>query len=196
MTRALRPLAFSILGLIASLAIAPRLRAAQDIRIDFDPQKTTIEFTLGASMHEVHGLFHLRSGSIRFDRQSGAASGSLIVEAGSGDSGNESRDSKMKRDILETPRFPEIVFTPKSVIGSVPEQGSATVQVRGIFRIHGVDHELTLIVSLKVTGSTFALTTKFPVPYVAWGMKDPSAFILRVGKQVDVTVKAAGQVSP
>ena len=121
-------------------------------------------------------------------------SGSLIVDAGSGDSGNGSRDSKMKHDILETGRFPEIVFTPASVTGNVPEQGSATVQVRGILRIHGAEHEITLTLSLTVTGSAFELTTKFPVPYVAWGMKDPSVFVLRVGKQVDISVKAAGTV--
>jgi hypothetical protein len=51
-----------------------------------------------------------------------------------------------------------------------------------------------LVVSLNVTGSAFELTTAFPVPYVAWGMKDPSAFILRVGKQVDIRIHAAGTV--
>jgi polyisoprenoid-binding protein YceI len=145
-------------------------------------------------MHEVHGVFRLKSGTIRFDRQTGAASGSLIVDASSGDSGNESRDSKMKRDILETARFPEIVFTPLNVIGSVPEQGSATVQVHGVFRIHGLDHDATVQVTLTVAGSSFQLTTKFPVPYVAWGMKDPSAFVLRVGKEVEISVRAAGSV--
>jgi polyisoprenoid-binding protein YceI len=186
------PRAFQYVVIALALAVAPRLHAAQDLRADFDPQKTSIAFTLGAAMHEVHGVFQLKSGSIRFDRHSGTASGSLIVDAGSGASGSESRDSKMKHDILETSLFPEIVFTPKSVIGSVPEQGSATVQVHGVFRIHGTDHDVTLPVTLTVTGNTFQLTTTFPAPYVAWGMKDPSLFVLRVAKEVQITVKAAG----
>lgn len=33
---------------------------------------------------------------------------------------------------------------------------------------------MTLTVPLAVTGSTFELTTSFRLPYVAWGMKDPS----------------------
>ena len=195
MTKPFPALALSLLGLAASLAVAPPLRAAQDLRIDFDPRKTTVDFTLGASLHDVHGVFQLKSGSIQFDRQSGAASGSLVVDAGSGNSGTEARDSKMKHDVLETGRFPDIVFTPKNVVGNVPEQGSAAVQVHGVLRIHGIDHELTLLVSLTVTASTFQLTTTFAVPYVAWGMKDPSAFVLRVGKEVKITVHAAGQVS-
>jgi polyisoprenoid-binding protein YceI len=186
--------AIYFVGLVASFTLAPGVHASQDIRIDFDPQKTTIGFALADFMHDVHGLFRLRSGSIQFDRQSGAASGSLIVDASSGDSGVGSRDSKMKRDILEAGRFPEIVFMPKNVIGVVPERGSATIQVQGVFRIHGTDHELTLLVSVTVNGPTFELTTKFAVPYVAWGMKDPSAFFLRVGKEVGITVTAAGQV--
>lgn len=179
---------------VASLTLTPRARASQNVRIDFDSQKTRIEFALADFMHDVHGVFRLRSGSIQFDRQSGSASGSLIVDASSGDSGVRSRDSKMKGDILEAGRFPDIVFMPKNVIGPVPESGSATIQVQGVFRIHGTDHPVTLPVSLTVSGSAFELTTKFAVPYVAWGMKDPSAFFLRVGKEVEITINAAGQV--
>ncbi len=35
-------------------------------------------------------------------------------------------------------------------------------------------------------------TAKFSVPYVAWGMKDPSNLVLRVDKIVDVDVTLAG----
>jgi len=36
----------------------------------------------------------------------------------------------------------------------------------------------------------------FQIPYVAWGMKDPSMFIVRAAKEVDVTVESAGAVAP
>jgi polyisoprenoid-binding protein YceI len=189
---------FAVLTLFAFATISAFASSApvsENIRVDFDPQKTAIKFSLADFMHDVHGQFHLKSGSLRFDRQSGAASGSLIVDAGSGDSGSGSRDSKMKHDILDAARFPEIVFLPKSVIGTVPERGTARVQVLGVFRIHGIDHEISLPVTITVAGSTFELTTTFVVPYVSWGMKDPSALFLRVGKEVGITVTAAGRVN-
>ena len=35
----------------------------------------------------------------------------------------------------------------------------------------------------------------FSVPYVEWGMKDPSKAFLRVGKAVDVTIDAKGALT-
>jgi polyisoprenoid-binding protein YceI len=168
---------------------------ASDLRITFDPQKTTIAFSVADFIHDVHGVFHLRSGAVDVDRKTGVASGSIVVDAASGDSGSGARDSKIRRGILEANRFPEIVFAPRSVVGPLPAHGSAAVQVRGVFRIHGADHDMTLTALLAVTGSTFELTTSFRLPYIAWGMKDPSTLFLRAGKEVEITIKAAGQVT-
>jgi polyisoprenoid-binding protein YceI len=96
----------TLFAFAAISAFASSAPVSENIRVDFDPQKTAIKFSLADFMHDVHGQFHLKSGSLQIDRQSGAASGSLIVDAGSGDSGSGSRDSKMKHDILDAARFP------------------------------------------------------------------------------------------
>ena len=76
---------------------------------DVDPAKTHIDWTLGDILHTVQGTFQLESGSIVFDPHTGEAGGQIIVDAASGNSGNGTRDSKMKKEVLETTRYPDIV---------------------------------------------------------------------------------------
>jgi hypothetical protein len=35
----------------------------------------------------------------------------------------------------------------------------------------------------------------FEVPYVAWGMKDPSNFLLKVGKSVQISIDTSGPLT-
>src|ERR1022692_2834409 len=66
-------------ALFAWLLLLPSMVAAQQITVNLDPAQTKIQWTLGATLHTVHGTFRLRSGSVTFDLQSGPASGEIIV---------------------------------------------------------------------------------------------------------------------
>ena len=68
------------------------------------------------------------------------------------------------------------------------------MNAEGSFNIHGADHPLKLDIQVKLDGNQATATTHFSVPYVAWGMKDPSNFVLRVGKEVDIDIVAHGTV--
>ena len=74
-------------------------------------------------------------------------------------------------------------------------QGASTVQVQGVFHIHGADHELTLSVPVQVKGSSLEATTNFAVPYQAWGMKNPSTLFLHVADKVQISIVAAGTIT-
>jgi len=167
---------------------------AQEMQVDLDPARTTIEFMLPATLHTVHGSFKLKSGTVRFNTATGAASGEIVADATSGDTGNKGRDKKMHGEILESRRFPEVIFLPKQVDGKVPSSGTATVNVQGSFRIHGSDHELTLAIPVQIVGENITVTAEFDVPYVAWGMKDPSTFFLHVDHEVHVRIAAIGRL--
>ena len=168
--------------------------AAQESVLTLDPAQTKIEFTLPATGHTVHGTFKLKSGEIRFDTASGKASGAIVVDATSGESGSDGRDKKMHQEIIESTKFSEIVFTPEHVQGSVAPQGTSQVQVSGEFRICGQDHAMTLALAVEpAAGKQLKVATQFSVPYVEWGLKNPSTFILRVGKAVGVDIHAVGQ---
>jgi polyisoprenoid-binding protein YceI len=165
---------------------------AQQRTLELDPARTQIHFTLGATGHTVHGLFQMRSGVINFDPATGSAGGAILVDAGSGNSGTEGRDKKMNKDVLQTEQFHEIAFYPKKVIGTVPGQGSSQLQVAGTFRLHGADHDLTMTIPVQINGTQVNATAQFVVPYVAWGLKDPSMFVLRVAKDVQIEINTAG----
>ena len=169
--------------------------AAQQTQVTLDPAQTKVEWTLGDVLHTVQGTFKLKSGSIQFDPKTGDASGQLVVDAKSGESGNHSRDGKMQKEVLESERYPEIVFLPKHATGSVPTQGSSTLQIQGVFRIHGGDHDLTLSFQVQADGTRATATTKFDVPYQAWGMKNPSTLFLKVENKVEISISAAGTVT-
>src|SRR6516165_6189083 len=97
--------------LILLVLLSPLSLYAEQLQVTLDPAQTKIEWVLGDVLHTVHGTFKMRSGAIVFDPKSGAASGTILVDARSGESGNQSRDQKMQREILESQRYPEITFT-------------------------------------------------------------------------------------
>jgi polyisoprenoid-binding protein YceI len=187
------------LGLIALLAIPSAASFAQGVSLQLDPQHTTINFTLGDVLHTVHGTFRLKRGSLRLDHSSGdpassKVAGEIVVDAKSGESGSGMRDHKMHQEVLESDRYPEIVFRPDRVDGTVAPQGKSSVRVHGIFTIHGADHELTVPAEVEEFPDHWTATLHFAVPYVSWGMKNPSTLFLRVSESVDIDLTAAGSV--
>jgi polyisoprenoid-binding protein YceI len=100
----------------------------------------------------------------------------------------------MQTSVLESAKYPQAFFHPTKIIGAVKAGATEKVAAEGTFNIHGADHPLKLEIKVKLEGSRATATTHFSVPYVAWGMKDPSNFLLRVGKDVDVDVVAQGTV--
>lgn len=155
-----------------------------------------VHWALPGSLHTVHGTFALTRGTLNFDRASGKAGGEIVVDARSGQSGNDSRDTRMHKEILETAKYPAIVFHPALVAGKVSESGPSEVQVRGTVSVHGSDHEITALVHAELSGETWKGTAKFDVPYVDWGIKNPSNFLLKASKVVSIEVEMAGLVQP
>jgi len=168
---------------------------AQDTALQIDPDRTKVEFTLGDVLHTVHGTFLLTHGNIRFDTATGKASGELVVDATSGESGSSARDKRMHSQILESDRYREFVFRPDRVEGKVAFQGSSQVQLHGIFAIHGSEHEITLPVDVEAADGQFTASAHFFIPYVKWGMKNPSTLFLRVSDKVELTIHTVARAA-
>lgn len=174
------------------LATAAR---AEEMSVQFDPAQTRVEWTLGSVMHTVHGTFKLKRGSVRFDPASGNASGELVVDATSGESGSGARDGRMHKNVLESQKYPDIVFRPQHVEGKVAPQGTSQVQVHGVFEIHGASHEMTVPTQVQISGDRMTADLSFPVPYIQWGLKNPSTLFLRVDDKVQIRIQAAASIA-
>jgi polyisoprenoid-binding protein YceI len=163
------------------------------LTFNIDPAKSTVQFTLGAVLHTVHGTFRIKSGAVRFDPNSGKASGQISVDVRSGNTGEGTRDRQMHANVLESERFPDAVFSPDRINGRLASNGASDVDVHGMLRIHGRDHEMTIPVRVQMQNASVTARAKFTVPYVSWGMRDPSTFVLQVAKSVDVDVTLEGR---
>jgi polyisoprenoid-binding protein YceI len=190
-----------ILGLGWLLYASPSLPRWQtpqpspaEIVLSLDPAQSKVHFSVDSTLHAVHGTFAFKSGTIHFDPETGRADGEIVVLATSGDSGNDSRDARMHKEILESGKYPDVTFRPTQIDGKVALAGASEVNLRGVFSIHGVDHDLTALVQTAFTSDHWKGTAKFEVPYVRWGIKDPSNFFLKVKHVVSVELEMSGQV--
>jgi polyisoprenoid-binding protein YceI len=168
---------------------------AAEYMLPLTPQDTKIQWVVSDPLHTVRGTFKLARGTIHFDPDTGKASGEVVVDVKSGESGSGARDSRMHSNVLESQKYPEAVFTPDRIEGKLAMQGTSAVKVHGIFRIHGADHEITANADANAMGDRLGVHITFDVPYVAWGMKDPSNFLLKVGKTVQMSIDAGGPVT-
>jgi polyisoprenoid-binding protein YceI len=138
----------------------------------------------------------LQRGFIRIDRNTGRAEGSVDVDARSGESGSPARDQHMHKYVLESSKYPLICFRPQRACGQLNSASPQVITLDGTFHIHGQDHSLELQLHVRPNGTTYEATTHFTLPYVAWGLKDPSTFLLHVSGKVEIDVDTAALVGP
>ncbi len=162
--------------------------------MELDPEQTHIEFTLSEVLHPVHGTFKLKSGTLRFNPATGTASGEVVIDVESEESGNASLDRKMHREVLESRKYPVATFIPQQVVGRLEPQGESPIQLSGLFKLHGRDHDLNLATMVSRTGEQLTASVHFVIPYVDWGLKNPSSLFIHVGNQVEINVKTAGRL--
>lgn len=159
-----------------------------------DPVQSSVHWTLGSSLHTVHGTFALKRGSLQVDPATGKASGEIVADATSGKSGDDGRDKKMHKEVLESGKFGEIVFRPDNVSGKLESQGESTIQIHGGFLLHGSEHELTVPAQADLSGDHWSGRAKVSVPFIEWGLKNPSNWLLKVQHTVNVELELKGTI--
>jgi polyisoprenoid-binding protein YceI len=183
---------FAVFALAVILAPAS---LAQHQTFDVNPDGSEVKMTLNTTHEVVNGTFHIQSGSIEFDRSAPKMSGSVVVLAGSGKTGNGSRDKRMNKEILQVDQHATVSFEPKSYAGVIAPSGDSTIQATGIFTLLGTPHEITIPMLVHLEGSTARAKAHFAVPYIQWGLKDPSFLIWKADKDVAIDLILTGKLS-
>jgi len=183
---------FAVLALAVILAPAA---LAQRQTFVVNPDASEVKMTLKTTHELVNGTFHIQSGSIEFDRSTPKMSGSVVVIAGSSKTGNDSRDKKMNKEILQVEQHATVSFEPKSYAGAIAQSGDSTIQVTGTFTLLGTPHELTVPMLIHLDGTAASVKAHFAVPYIQWGLKDPSFMFWKADKDVAIDLSLAGRLS-
>lgn len=176
-----------------AVLLAPVVLAQQTFVVNSDASE--VKITLKTTHEVVNGTFHLRSGSLDFDRSANKMSGSVVVFAGSGKTGNGSRDKKMNKDILEVEQHTTVSFEPKSYAGAIAPSGDSAIQVTGILTLLGTPHEITIPIVVHLEDTMATAKAHFVIPYIQWGLKDPSFLFWKADKDVAIDLFLTGRLS-
>jgi polyisoprenoid-binding protein YceI len=174
---------------IATVMIGPLAASAEERVLVLEPQRTRVTFTVKATGHDVDGVLALDSGQIRFDPDTGAVSGQVTLDLRRAQTGNRLRDREMRQSVFEAERFPLVVFRPSRMEGALQPSAVSEIVLVGIVLMHGSEHAFSLPVKVRQEGEKISAEAIFDIPYVAWGMWNPSVLFLRVAPAAVVTVR-------
>jgi polyisoprenoid-binding protein YceI len=180
---------------VFSTLIASDTRAEQYVA-KLDPQSSKVAFSLGATMHTVEGTVRATEGALTFEPGRSEVSGRIVVDARTANTASQGRDKKMHHEVLESEKYPEIVLIPAKLQGSPNLAGVSRVILEGTLTIHGSTHPISIPLEIAITGQRYTASGSFKVPFVAWGMNDPSVFVLRVEKFFTVSLAIQGTLEP
>ena len=176
-----------LVTLVASVAAG-----AEPVGLELDPAASRVTCSLGGPLHTVHGEMPVIGGSLRFDPAGGEASGQVVLDARAAVTGNPSRDEKMHAEVLRSDAFPRLAFRLTRIEGALPTEGEGELRLIGSLDLLGEAHDLVIRATVSRQGDVVEGHGEVSVPYVAWGLEDPSVFVLRVDKEVQVALDVRG----
>jgi len=188
-------------GLALAIAFVIGYRVSADATearvgiLELDPSKTMVEFKLEGSLHTTHGTFRLKRGTIKANEATGATQGEIVIDAASGKSGDILRDNEMRDSVLEAAAWPEITFDPRYLDGQLDAHGDFYAKLHGVLTLHGAHHDVVIESHGRLDGDRLIATGHLSIPYVKWGLKDPSILFLTVAKKVEIDIATAGHVT-
>lgn len=123
-------------------------------------------------------------GTVRWNPQTGEASGQVCVELGRFDSGNPLRDADA-RGVFDVNKYPQSCLD----VERLTQAGEDAVLV-GTLEISGTRRPVRIAGKLTREGNTYRFTGGFNTSFSEWRLNPPSLLFLRVNDPVEVRLEA------
>jgi len=183
----MRSLSRALLVRLAPAAILyAQAGAPAPIHYKLTQEGSVLRWELPATLHTVRGSVPALRGTIDAEP---AGNGEwtirirIAVAAEAMATGNNRRDRTMRERVLETGKFPEIVFEATKVTADLSKfkQGeSFAAQVLGELTVHGKPLPVQLPVDVHVFADHAILSGSFPIHWKQYGLHDPSFGVVKV----------------
>jgi len=123
-------------------------------------------------------------GVVRFDAQTGEASGRVCVDLNRFDSGNPLRDADA-RGVFDVNRYSESCLE----VDRLSQSGEDAV-LTGMLQISGTRRQVRLVGKLTREGNSYRYQGELNTSFSEWNLKRPSLLFLTVDDPVEVRVEA------
>ena len=173
---------------VAAVLVWSASASAQPAELHYviDAAGSEAAWELPATLHTVHGKAPELSG--RVDAVPGengewSIQTRVVVKAAAMVTGNASRDRNMREKVLETDRFPEIVFEARRVRADLSrfKPGERfTAEAEGDLTVHGKAEPIRVPVDVSVLPDSVILEGSFSLSWKQYGLNDPSFGIVTV----------------
>ncbi|MCX7782569.1 MAG: YceI family protein [Meiothermus sp.] len=123
-------------------------------------------------------------GTVRWNNQTGEASGQVCVELGRFDSGNPLRDADA-RGVFDVNRFPQSCLELERLV-----QTGEDAVLSGTLEISGTRRAVRISGKLTREGNSYRFAGGFNTSFSEWKLNPPSLLFLRVNDPLEVRLEA------
>ena len=157
-----------------------------------DPARSAVRFDADATGHIVHGITHQVTGEVLFDPEDllRKADVTFRVHAAALETGNKTRDRRMRKSHLETVKYPDILFRSSRIKALAPTLRpgeSQELDVEGTLSLHGVKKHISFAVKAARSAKDLRVTGGVPIRMTDFAIPIPSFLFLKLKNEVKVT---------
>ena len=163
------------------------------------PRLCSLTFDVSAQLHHVHGIGNRFSGTISGDPSDiNTAKISVKLDPSSFNTDNEKRDKDMREKCFELDKYPFIEFNSTAIQSNQKELKAGQpvkTTIKGILKMHGLEKEISVPVSIQLTGDALTAEGDMAVVLDEWKIARPKVLFVQLQNDVSIHFKIGAKKS-